>query len=106
MKTSYYAKQDKNNFKNCIGISIGMKWYKEKLSQAKELCPEWKMVKKGYSYEEYVSLLEKRGLTPKSIYQKYKDKILLCWEKDPTKCHRRFLARWLKEELNIDVREY
>jgi hypothetical protein len=111
MKTSYYAKQEKYNFKDCISISIGMKWYKGKLPQAKELAPTWKMVMKSkqsgkiYPYQEYISLLQRRGLNPQSIYKKYKGKILLCWEKDPSTCHRRYLARWIEETLGIKLTE-
>ena len=38
--------------------------------------------------------------------RKYKDKVILCWEKDPTNCHRRMLAKWLEDNLKISIPEY
>ena len=107
MKTSYFALQDKlNNLDNCVAISIGLRGYRGKIRQAKELCPIWNMLKHGYNYKEYIQLLEDRHLNPSNIYNKYKNEILVCWEKDYTKCHRRFIARWIKENLNIKIPEF
>jgi hypothetical protein len=90
---------------NAVGISIGVpKNFTG--SVAKELCPTWQMVKHGYTYREYVDLLIWRGVDPRDTYERYKGKIMLCYEGDPTKCHRRYLARWLKETLGIEVPEY
>ncbi len=62
------------------------------------------MVKHGYDYEEYRSKVLK-NLNAQMIYKKYKDKILLCWEKDASGCHRRMVAKWIFEELGINVYE-
>lgn len=63
------------------------------------------------NYREFV--LAK--LDPKEIYQRLSGMVLLCWE-DPKWekgrttgdffCHRRVVAKWIKEELNIDVPEW
>lgn len=102
MFTSYYGKASRNP--KSVGISIGVpKWFKGKI--AKELCPTWAMVKKGYEYEEYVEKVLSK-LDPKTVYEKYKDNIMLCFEADRGHCHRGYLARWFKETLNIDVPEW
>lgn len=108
MKTSYFGRYKE---KDGISIAIGSpRWFKGE--KAKELMPTWTMVKKGYSKKEYIIFLKERGLSTKTIYSNYKDKVLLCWEKekDITKgiknCHRRYLAEWLEEELNVEIEEY
>jgi len=54
-------------------------------------------------------------LDAREIYNRLKDMVLLCWE-DPKWekgrttgdffCHRRIVAKWIKEQLNIDVPEW
>jgi len=102
MQTSYFA-----NYKGLDAVSIAVgspKWYSG--DKAPELMPTWKMVKAGYSYEEYIELLKSRGLTAGEVYEKYKGKVLLCWEKDRSECHRGMLARWIKEEIGIEIKEW
>jgi hypothetical protein len=63
------------------------------------------------NYREYVLA----HLDPREIYEKLKDTVLLCWE-DPKWekgrtsgdffCHRRIVAKWIQEKLNIMVPEW
>lgn len=110
MFTSYYAKQKKNNFKDCVAISIKIPyWYKgdsdNELIPTLEMLNKYKETKKIYLYNEFIFLLIERGVTAESIYEKYKDKILCCWEKDVNSCHRGYIAIWIEKELNIKVKE-
>lgn len=72
---------------------------------ATELKPTWPMVKRGYGYDEYVKLLEERKIDPAEVVKKYEGGVFLCWEKEPEKCHRSFLAKWLKEHTGEEINE-
>lgn len=41
------------------------------------------------AFNEYIVLRKVRGLRDNAV--------LCCWERDPAKCHRSLLARWLRE---------
>lgn len=103
MQTGNYKKCGK--LENAVSISIGTPKYFTG-EHATELKPTWSMVKSGYSYEEYVEFLKKRNVKAVDVLKKYKDKIVLCYEDEREKCHRGYLARWIKEECNVDVEEY
>lgn len=55
---------------------------------------------KGYK-EEILSKLD-----PKQIYETLRDQVLLCWENPGEFCHRRLVAQWIKENLEIEVPEW
>lgn len=55
---------------------------------------------KGYK-EETLSRLD-----PQNIYDQLKDQVLLCWEAPGEFCHRRIVAKWLIENLGIEVPEW
>lgn len=52
-------------------------------------------------YEEVLSKLD-----PQQIYNMFRDKVLLCWEKPGEFCHRRLIAKWIFDELGIEVTEW
>lgn len=52
-------------------------------------------------YNETLSKLD-----PQEIYNKFKDKVLLCWEPSGEFCHRRIIAKWIKSNLEIEVPEW
>ncbi len=112
MKTSYFAKYKGNN-----GISIALstpKWFSGR--QYKELNPSWNLLK-GYkndtiSQEEYVQVYNEQlsKLDPKQVYQDLhywvdEEPVLLCYEKSGQFCHRHLVAKWLEENLNIEIKE-
>ena len=110
MNTSYFA-----NLKNLDQqrvVSIAGKapdWYKGK--EYKQLAPKyWFFIKyKDDGDEEFYrtqyrkEVLEK--LDPKEVYEELKDSILLCWEARGKFCHRRLVAEWIENKLNIEVLE-
>jgi hypothetical protein len=55
---------------------------------------------KGYR-EEVLSRLD-----PKNIYEQLQGQVLLCWENPGEFCHRRIIAKWIKENLDVDVPEW
>jgi hypothetical protein len=66
--------------------------------------------KSGKIDEDYYTYLYHRDvlskLDPKRIYEDLKDNVILCWEKPGTFCHRRIVAKWLEDELGIEVPEW
>jgi len=46
------------------------------------------------------------NLDPQQIYDILKDQVLLCWENPGEFCHRRIVAKWIKEKLDIEVPEW
>lgn len=104
MKTTYFNKiKNDSDISNCVSIALYKPtWWSRKIQEAPELMPGKQMLRSGYTYEEYVELLEKRRLKPQKIYKKYKDCVLVCHEKDPRKCHRKMIVQWLQEHLDMD----
>lgn len=45
-------------------------------------------------------------LDANKVYDMFSNKVLLCWEPAGDFCHRRIIADWIKEELDIDVPEW
>lgn len=50
--------------------------------------------------EEVLDLLK-----PEVVFGDLKGKTLLCWEEPGAFCHRRLVAKWLHDELGIEVVE-
>lgn len=77
------------------------------------LYPGWKLVSKlkqglitqdMYVQQYYENVLNQ--LDPSRVYADLgDDAILLCWEKPGKFCHRRLVAKWLHETLEIKVNE-
>lgn len=42
-------------------------------------------------------------LNPIEIYQKYKGKVLCCWEESTEFCHRHIILKWLMDCLGEDI---
>lgn len=89
-----------------IAISVGPpKWFNGKVD--KRLAPTWEIMKKPRAV--YDDLFSKRlnELNPQKLYDELPDKaVLLCYESHNDWCHRRMVAEWLEENLNIVVPEY
>lgn len=45
-------------------------------------------------------------LDPQQIYDLFNGQVLLCWENPGEFCHRRIVANWIKEKLDIEVPEW
>ena len=109
MKTSNYWK----NGKHPNAVSIAGKapdWYKGR--QYKKLAPKFwffKKFKKDGDKKFYTEQYNKEVLgvlDPHEVYEELgKNAVLLCWEKSGKFCHRRLVAKWLEERLEIRVNE-
>jgi len=108
IKTSYFA-----NYKEDNAVSIAFStpnWFKGE--KYKKLAPPKKLL---YDYksglveeEEYRKVYSKEVLNkldPFKIAKELNNKVLLCYEKSEDFCHRKLVAEWLEEELNIKVKE-
>jgi hypothetical protein len=108
MQTSSFSRYKKNK-----GISIAVScpsWFQGK--KFRPLAPPWTIVEKykfdhniqEYTEEYYEKILNK--LNPEEVYNYLGEVVLLCWEKPGEFCHRRLVANWFLEKLNIVVPEY
>lgn len=110
IKTSYFAKIKKMNIpqKNCVAITLGASFWKGE--KANELAPPsnllnwWKSLSKEQQlsdeyqikYKKYYVKMILNKLNPQEIFDKYNNKIFLCFEKSCDFCHRHIVASWLK----------
>ncbi len=108
MKTSYFSKY---NGKNGISIALSSpSWFKG--NSFKKLAPTWSILneyKKTKNKERYIKRFKKEILSkldPNEVFNSLGNKaVLLCWEKSGKFCHRRIVAEWLEDNLNIKVPE-
>lgn len=109
--TSFYAKSA--GIRHAVRISVKAPDYFEGFTYP-PLYPSFDIVmgtKKGLiTFDEYKSnyfnLLTARGVTPEQVYNDLPDgAVLLCYEPDPTFCHRRLVAEWLEDSLRIHIPE-
>lgn len=59
--------------------------------------------------EQYEKLYRENILSkldPKTIYETFKNNVLLCWEEPGEFCHRRIVAAWIEENIGIEVPEW
>jgi uncharacterized protein (DUF488 family) len=127
MQTSYYSKYKNNN-----AISIAGKcpdWFDGKgTREYKKLAPKyWFFAKYKDKNDEhymdekfYIENYKKEVLDKLNAKQVLKELceilkieitdnpniVLLCWESSEKFCHRHLVAKWFKEQLNIDVVEF
>jgi len=57
-------------------------------------------------YEQQYNTRVLSKLEPSDIYNELKDKVLLCYEDSNEFCHRFLVAKWIKQELNIEISEW
>lgn len=114
MKTSYYKSPLLKPDMNLVRISTSSpKWFPFALRPYPKLYPGWDLVgsyKDGKTNEAeareryYAKVLN--NLNPHEVFAEIgEDAILLCWEKSGVFCHRRIVADWFWERLNIRVDE-
>jgi hypothetical protein len=109
MNTSYYAKRQA--LINPVSIAArAPEWYKGR--QYKKLAPNYWFFKKYkedhdesfYTKCYYEEILSK--LDPQTVFKELgEDATILCWEKSGEFCHRRLVAAWLQDNLNIEISE-
>jgi hypothetical protein len=74
---------------------------KNRISNGNE---EW-AANEAEARERYYAKVLSR-LDPQEVFEDLgEDAVLLCWEKSGTFCHRRMVADWFKDQLNIQVDE-
>ena len=115
MNTSYFASPKiKQTDPRLVSVSRQQPvWFYSSIKIYKPLCPSWELVmsykegkitEKQYTERYYSEVLDK--LDPVKTYQELgEDAILLCYEKPKKFCHRRVIAYWFLEHLNIEVNE-
>jgi uncharacterized protein (DUF488 family) len=109
MNTSYFS----ISAKHPKAVSIAAKAPKGFVGREyKKLAPNYWFFKKYkedgdekfYTEQYRKEVLDK--LDPKKVFEELgEDAIMLCWEGRGKFCHRRLVAEWLKEKLNIEVLE-
>jgi hypothetical protein len=117
MKTSYYfSNRIREPDLNLVGVSNsypkGLSWLRG-MKTYRPFCPGWALVKDykqgKISWQNYSEIYREEilgKLDPEKVYHDLGDAVLLCWEKPrTTPCHRRLIAEWFYEHLNIKVNE-
>lgn len=109
MKTSYFAKA--SEYPTAISIA-GRAPEGFRGRQYKKLAPKVWFFKKYkedgdeacYTEHYYAEVLNK--FDAREIFEELgEDAILLCWEAPGKFCHRHLIAKWLMEELGVEIRE-
>jgi uncharacterized protein YeaO (DUF488 family) len=58
-------------------------------------------------YAKILQRAEEAGVFSRLLEQAgSRDIVLLCWERDDSKCHRKLIRDWLRSRHGIDVREH
>ena len=118
MKTSYYfSNRIRKAGLNLVAVSESyprqLGWLKD-ARHYRKLCPSWSLVKqfkrRKISWQNYSEIYREDildKLDPEKVYADLgENAILLCWEKAFTPCcHRRLIADWFYEHLQIKVNE-
>jgi len=117
MNTSYYfSNRIRKPGLNLIAVSNSyprqLPWLKD-ARQYSKLCPGWTLVKdykkKRISSQNYVEIYREDildKLDPEKVYNDLgENAVILCWEKPGRFCHRRLIADWLYDRLQIRVNE-
>lgn len=112
ISTSYYGNRklwDGKKRRVSIAGKAPMGWKGEeykKLAPPRMLVTAWK--EEAISWTEFEGAYRKGVLSKLDAEEVARDlegAVLLCYEKPGDKCHRHIVAKWLREELGIMVRE-
>lgn len=107
MKTSYFSKYKKVNG---VSIAVGApNWFKGEIYP--DLFPTWELVnnykvtgdEEVYTKAYHEKILSK--LNPEKVYDDLQGKVVLCWEGKGKFCHRRIVAKWLEDNLGVEIEE-
>ena len=105
--TSNFARNGNNP--NAVAISIGVPrgWKGRryfKLAPSREMLNVSKEEFDAYFYQK-LSELDAREVYNEIVEKFGENAVLLCWESPNIRCHRRMVAEWFEEELEITVPE-
>lgn len=118
MKTSYFAKLNKEDIPGAVCIAVGRPKNKPGIPVYKKLAPSWDLLKRFNSYQidEAQYLKEYRAQLSRLDPRRVKDELdNMVWPNVPvvmchcaTKhfCHRHIFAEWIEKELGVTVVEY
>lgn len=108
METSFFSSKAPRHRKVCIAKWPPRFWQGPRAVQFAPSDPKAEDWATAYRRD-----LSQRFPTPSSlrlylqeVERETPDAILCCFEADPNECHRRILAAFIKEELNMDVPEW
>lgn len=110
MKTSYFGYPGISGDPQTVSIArFPPRWW-GKRSRYMPLAPSlrlFRLSKEGLPFEayrtEYLKMLSL--LDPVKVWEDLHDCTLLCFEKDPSNCHRRIVAEWLEKALDVNIPE-
>lgn len=114
--TSYFANGAKLQKEGIMMIGIALyppKWFYG--SSVKYVSPSWDILHNSKSEEDYIRRFNSEILAhrdPKVFLSsiekmaKVKDVALCCFEKPDEFCHRHLVAKWMNEQLGLDIEEY
>lgn len=123
MKTSYFAVMRKMDWEKHAPFSIARvtpHWSSPRPMKVPVLMPTEALLsdykQEKLSWEEYVTRFDSevlehlRGEASKvrsalETMASGREPVLLCWEKDRTRCHRGLVADWFESELGVEVEE-
>lgn len=115
MKTSYFGRANSKAFKDrglrFVSVARSCKYWSGE--RYPDLFPTWDMIRMTdeEEYEEVYRAKILSKLNPQKVYEDLQDAVILCHEKyddiisGKTFCHRHMIARWLEEELGVDIPE-
>jgi len=108
MQTSYFAIS--SELPNAVSIALKAPDFYKGL-EFLPLAPTWEIIS-YYKKKNDIHLYTERyveeilfPLDPEQVYQDLKYSVLLCWESPSKFCHRRLVAKWLEESLNVKIPE-
>jgi len=108
MQTSYFAIS--HNLPNAVSIAVKPPdFYRGR--EFLPLAPTWEILsnyKKDHNIHTYTEKYVEEilfPLDPEKVYEDLKYSILLCWESPEKFCHRRIVAKWLENSLNVKIPE-
>lgn len=108
MQTSYFAIS--HNIPNAVSIAAKSPEFfngKEFLPLAPtwEIYSEYKKTKDRHIYTARFVEEILLPLDPHQLYEELQYSILLCWEAPNKFCHRRIVAQWLEDSLDVEIPE-
>jgi len=110
MKTSYFAYPGIADDPLAVSIArFPPRWWGSR-RRCITLAPSLKLfrlAKNGLPFDDYRAeyLKALSHLDPLQIWQDLQDCTLLCFEKDPSQCHRRIVAEWLEKSVSVTIPE-
>jgi len=108
MQTSYFAIS--HNLPNAVSVAAKSPDFYGG-TEFLPLAPTWDIFSE-YKHTKNTELFTVRyveeillPLNPQEIYDEFRYSVILCWESPGKFCHRRIIAKWLEDSLNVSIPE-